>query len=251
MDGKAIGIIMAAGLGSRMRPLTEHMPKPLVPVCGKPMIETILDAMAAAGLERIYIVTGYLGEQFVPLCTKYPQVTLVPNPDYERINNISSVYAMRDVLGQGPCYICEGDLVIQDNSLFGISHARSVYYGRMQEGWSDDWVFRMEGERIAWIGKGGENTYNMVGISYFTRDDAAVLRDAVEKTVSVPGYEELFWDEVVNDNLDVLSMGIYPVTGEQLAELDTVEELEEYEREAAGNKIIGKNLKIEKENEIH
>ena len=231
MDEKAVGIILAAGLGSRMRPLTEHMPKPLVPVCGKPMIETILDAMVEAGMERIYIVTGYLGEQFEPLCAKYPQVVLVPNPDYQTVNNISSIYAVRDVLGNGPCYICEGDLVIRHSGLFGIAHDQSVYYGRMQEGWSDDWVFRMEGQRIAWIGKGGEDTFNMVGISYFTKEDAALLRDAVEKTVSVPGYEGMFWDEVVNDNLDVLSMGIYPVTGEQLTELDTVEELEAYEGE--------------------
>ena len=234
MDSKATGIIMAAGLGSRMRPLTEHMPKPLVPVCGKPMIETVLDAMLEAGIERIYIVTGYLGEQFAPLCAKYPQVTLVPNPDYQTVNNISSIYAVRDVLGQGPCYICEGDLVVEDNSLFKISHGQSVYYGRMQVGWSDDWVFRMEGERIGWIGKGGRDTYNMAGISYFTKEDALLLRDAIEKRLSSPGYEELFWDEVVNENLDVLAMGIYPVTGEQLTELDTVEELEDYERRASG-----------------
>lgn len=230
MESKAIGIIMAAGLGSRMRPLTKHTPKPLVPVCGKPMIETVLDAMTEAGMEQIYIVTGYLEEQFAALRARYPQVTLVSNPDYQTVNNISSVYAVRDVLGTAPCYICEGDLVIRDNSLFNVSHRGSVYYGRMQEGRSEDWVFRMEGERIAWIGKGGENTYNMVGISYFTKEDGVLLRNAVERTISAPGYEEMFWDEVVNDNLDMLSMGIYPVTGEQLAELDTVEELEAYEQ---------------------
>jgi NDP-sugar pyrophosphorylase family protein len=56
-------VVMAAGEGSRLRPLTEHWPKPILPIDGRPVIATLLRELAAAGCERVYIVTGHLAEQ--------------------------------------------------------------------------------------------------------------------------------------------------------------------------------------------
>ena len=57
-----IAILMAAGLGSRMRPLTEKKPKPLISVGGSPMIETVIRALEKRGVSQIYVVVGYLGD---------------------------------------------------------------------------------------------------------------------------------------------------------------------------------------------
>ena len=85
-----IAILMAAGLGSRMKPLTDTTAKPLVKVNGVPLIETVIAALEKRDVSEIYIVTGYKAEQFTAVAARNGKVHLVHNPEYATRNNINS-----------------------------------------------------------------------------------------------------------------------------------------------------------------
>ena len=73
-------IIMAAGLGNRMHPVTLTTPKPLVKVNRTRMIDTVIDGLHQNGIYEIYVVVGYLKEQFADLEKEYSGVKLIENP---------------------------------------------------------------------------------------------------------------------------------------------------------------------------
>ena len=80
-------ILLAAGMGTRLRPLTLDTPKSLVEVNGKPMLETQIEFLKAKGINEIIVVTGYLNKKFEYLKDKY-EVKLVHNDKYDIYNNI-------------------------------------------------------------------------------------------------------------------------------------------------------------------
>lgn len=231
-----IAILLAAGLGNRMLPLTKKIPKPLVKVQGVSLIETIIEGLQKRHIGRIYIVTGHLGQQFQYLTRKYSNIELIENREYLEKNNISSLYAVGDVLGSANCFICEADLYVSDTDIFQKEHESSCYFGKMVKGYSDDWAFIMEGNRIVRIKKGARDTYNLAGISYWQKKDAKLIKDKIDEAYRQEGHENLFWDEIVDQLLEEIKVQVHVVTEKSVVELDTVEELRELEEKLLDSK---------------
>ena len=113
-------IILAAGSGTRLRPLTLETPKCLLDVGGKTILARQLERIAAAGITRAVIVTGYLADQVeAHLATHAPPipVTLAPNPDFATTGNCMSVLAARGKIDAGGIVLCDGDVVLTGDAL--------------------------------------------------------------------------------------------------------------------------------------
>ena len=108
-------IIMAAGLGKRMWPITLKTPKPLVRVNGVRMIDTVIHGLHENGIKEIYVVVGYLKEQFHELELEYPLLQLIENPYYDTCNNISSLYVARDYIEEA--IILDGDQMVYNSAV--------------------------------------------------------------------------------------------------------------------------------------
>ena len=229
---KEIAILMAAGLGSRMRPLTDTIAKPLVRVNGVPLIETVIAALERRGVAEIYVVTGYKADQFVAIVETHSNVRLVHNAEYATKNNINSIAVVADKMASSDCFICESDLFLPKADVLCHELMGSGYFGKMVAGFSNDWVFETDADgRITRVGKGGTDCFNMVGISYFRQSDAAKIASAIVKDVKKDENANLFWDEVVdrlvkNDELDLV---VHPVSSDEIIECDTIEDLKKLE----------------------
>lgn len=186
-------IIIAAGFGSRMAPVTLDTPKPLVKVNGVRIIDTMIDALLAKDITNITIVVGYKKEQFQALLEKYPTLKFIENPIYNESNNISSMYAAVDIIDR--CYICEADLIVSNPSVITKYQYCSNYLGAYVSE-TDDWCFFKKGGYINKVSIGGENCWHMIGISYWNEQDSAKLREDIVKTFKSRGGKEKYWDNV-------------------------------------------------------
>lgn len=216
-------IFIAAGFGSRMVPITLNTPKPLVRVKGERIIDSILDAVVAAGIEEIVVVRGYLSEQFDQLLYKYPNIKFVENPAYNEANNISSAMCIRYLLGNS--YVCEGDILLHNPKIIQKYQYQSNYCG-IKVDRTDDWCLFENKGRITGVAVGGENCHQMMGISYWTEDDGKRLGDCIKKVYEMPGGKERYWDQVALQYfVDDFNIAIRECSAEDFIEIDTFNEL--------------------------
>lgn len=113
-------VILAAGIGSRLRPLTDLRPKPLVEVNGTSILHNALRNLKAVGVEEVTIVVGYRKDAVQYACgTRFGglEIKYVESSVFDHTGSAYSLWLARDTLLSGDCFLLEGDVFFEENAL--------------------------------------------------------------------------------------------------------------------------------------
>ena len=218
-------IILAAGMGKRMKPVTLQTPKPLVKVNGVRMIDTAIRGLHYNGITEIYIVVGYLKEQFQELLKEYSGITLIENPFYVTCNNISSLYVARDFLENA--IILDGDQIIRIEGVLKPEFRRSGYNSVWISGKTNEWLQTVEDDKVISCSRdGGEKGWQLYSISRWTAEDGRKLKKHLEIEFEQKHQTQIYWDDVVMFcHFDEYQLGIFEMQSDDVIEIDSLEEL--------------------------
>ena len=232
-------IIMAAGMGKRMQPLSFDTPKPLIKVHGTRMIDSIVDGLNANGITNIFVVVGYKKELFEEWAKQYPEVMLIENQYYATCNNISSLYVARKHLDE--CIIIDGDQIICNYKVLEPDFSVSGYNVSWCNHETNEWLLDVEDGIIKGCSRfGGMCGWRLYSISRWTKDDGEKLRKQIEYEFE-KGNTDIYWDDVpIFCYPDQYTLGVYKMDSNDVIEIDNLTELSEVDEEY-------KNISIKEE----
>lgn len=218
-------IIMAAGIGKRMQPITLKTPKPLVKVNGIRMIDTVIRGLHENGIYEIYIVVGYLKEQFQCLEEEYEGVKLIENPYYDTCNNISSLYMARQYLED--VIILDGDQLIYHNEILNPYFERSGYNAVWTDETTDEWLMTVENGVVTHCSRnGGERGWQLFSISRWNAQDGEKLKRHLEIEFEEKKNRQIYWDDVAMFCYPKeYELGIRKMKFSDIIEIDSLEDL--------------------------
>lgn len=219
-------IIMAAGIGKRMQPLTLSTPKPLIKVNGVRMIDSVIDALHKNGINEIYVVVGYLKEQFYEWVQTQKNITLIENPLYDTCNNISSLYFAKDKLDD--VIILDGDQIIYNPEILSPEFERSGYNGIWTDDETDEWLMTVDQNNVVTkcSRTGGKSGWQLFSVSRWTKEDGEKLKKYLEYEFNEKQNRQIYWDDVAMFcHFDDFELGVRPMNKTDIIEIDNYDEL--------------------------
>ena len=215
-------VMIVAGTSSRFAPLSYEHPKGLTRVRGEVLIERQIAQLRAAGIRDIYLVVGYMGDQFSYLQRKFG-VHILENSQYAQRNNHGSIYTAREVLGNS--YVCCGDNYFTVNP-FEPEVEGSYYATVYAQGQTPEWcVYTDEEDCITRVEIGGKDAWYMLGHTFWDKDFSRKFLDILEKEYDLPETRDKLWEGIYADHLDTLFMKRRCYPDGAIFEFDTLDEL--------------------------
>ena len=220
-------ILVAAGMGTRLRPLTNTIPKSLVEVNGISLLERQIINLKEIGIDEIIVLTGYLHEKFDDLVEKYNLVKIV-NDKYDVYNNIYTMYLAREYLHDA--FVIDADNYINKNFLPKAKPEHSEYYSACKENIVGEWILKYDESHKLYrvdIGKEGDKpSYIMSGASYWSERDGKIIAQKIDEKVNNRDFENLYWDDIVVENLKDLDVYVNKIDSNDIFEIDSLKDLE-------------------------
>lgn len=231
-------IILAAGFGMRMVPINTQTPKALIEVDGETLIERIIKQLHDVGIKNIYIVVGFMKEQFEYLIDEY-DVELIVNEEYISKNNLHSLYLASDYLTNSYIIPCD---IWADRNPFSKHELYSWYMVTdLVDDESDVRVNRKRELVTVSNGKGGNS---MIGISYLTKKEADIVRQRLQEFDKNKRYDNVFWETTLYEG-DRMIVPAKVVHASDFVEINTYEQLRELDDESNHLKSDAINVIVE------
>lgn len=197
-----IGVILAAGMAKRLRPLTDNKPKCLLKVGERTLLERTVDAMRQAGITEFVVVTGYCADQIRDFLTiHYPQLTIhfLHNADYEHNNNIYSLWLSMQIVRGKEFLLMDSDILCDPAAVVSIASEQeaALAVNRHELGEEEMKVVVDEGCRITEISKTCRPEDAMgesVGIEHVTPAYSQALGDELDQMIEQEGLIDIFYE---------------------------------------------------------
>lgn len=219
-------IILAAGLGTRLRPMTDNKPKALIEVKNKPLVEYQIEFLKEKGIDEIIVVVGYLHEQFDYLKEKYG-VELVYNDKYAVYNNFYSLYLVKDYLADS--YVIDADNYLFKN-MFRSDINRSTYFSVYREECENEWFLAYGDDfKVKDIIVDSKAGRILSGVSFWDKDTAKKIVEFINKAYTSGEFVNLYWDNMVKDNISELDVYVEELESNSIYEIDSVKDYNKLE----------------------
>jgi len=227
-------VILAAGVGSRLKPITERIPKALINLGGKPLIAHSIETLIDHGIRDVIIVTGYKSYKIRRFVTEnYPEISVkfVHNKRYDKTNNIYSLHlAMRGL--KDPFYILNSDIIYHPKIFTKLHECEkenlTISVDLREDLGKEDMKVVIDGERVVRISKKIDPKKahgEYIGITKVTEKSLNELKNAISETMAVYGkgvfYENAFQKLIDNGG----TINYAPTSGLPWAEIDDMDDL--------------------------
>lgn len=219
-------IILAAGFGMRMVPINTETPKGLLEIKGERLIECTIRQLHEVGITEIYIVVGFMKEQYEYLINEYG-VDLIVAPDYTSKNNLHSLKTAADHLSNS--YIIPCDIWCEKNP-----YSRNELYSwyMVSDLVDDDSTVRVNRKQELVVQKEQAGGNAMIGICYLLEAEAETVRERLEELGRDSRYDGTFWEETLYQK-DRMIVTARVVHAADAVEINTYEQLREIDSDSS------------------
>jgi choline kinase len=224
-------VILSAGQGRRLLPLTESSPKCLLPISGKTIIEWQIDALLATGIEEISVVTGFqTGLVEALLQQRYPdhkQIRTLFNPFFEVADNLASCWIARSVMDCN-FLLLNGDTIFDVSLLTQVLESESapitlsVDYKKVYD--ADDMKVQLDEKGLV---KHVNKTLSedqidaeSIGLIYFRSNGPILFRDAVEEALRYPAELKSWYLTIIDALAGKHLVNVCAISGHRWCEID-------------------------------